>query len=619
MFRIRLVASAVTAAIAATSALPLQAAEYSNAIFFGDSLSDAGTYRSQPPLAGIYPIAGKFTTNPGPVWSEVVADRLGHATSPANTGGTDYAAGGARVSAQPGYPNSALVPYIQAAPSVADQVTSYLAANGGRADSRALFAVWAGANDLFALQDGDAAYNALQMPQVAADLTQQVARLKAAGARYILVLNLPDIGATPDSIDGGAAVQSQSTRLSQTYNQALYSTLAAQGIEVIPIDTYGLLQQLISNAAAFGISNTTERACGGLPSSLVCGESDYAAGTDQSYVFADGVHPTTVTHGVLADYVLSVLSAPQQIALLADSAVAERSALHELLRTQLQDGRVTREKTGRNVWLSAQGAGLDRDSRRNDPGAEENGYQLAVGADYQLAPQWVVGAALSFSDHDADYSANRGDYSQQGITVSLYGDWHSGAWYSQGALAYGDLDYSTHRRVPLGITAYTAKGDTNGSNFSAQLEGGYEMTLDRLVTGPVVGLLAQDLSIDGFRESGAGVVDLGYATQHRNTLVGSAGWQFRYLAQGVQPYGRIAVNHDFEDDEHSVTVSALSVPEALPFSMPVQSAGSTSYTAQLGLSGSLTERTRFNLAATTRFAQDEQSDWQVFGGIFVAF
>ena len=47
------------------------AADYSSTVFFGDSLTDAGTYASI--VQGIYPGTGKFTTNPGLVWSENLA------------------------------------------------------------------------------------------------------------------------------------------------------------------------------------------------------------------------------------------------------------------------------------------------------------------------------------------------------------------------------------------------------------------------------------------------------------------------------------------------------------------------------------------------------------------
>src|SRR4051812_48134022 len=121
----------LAAAIATLCATQLHAADYSNAIFFGDSLSDAGTYKTQSLIQQFAPQAGKFTTNPGPVWSELVAQTLGHPTAPVNQGGTDYAQGGARVTQLPGYPNQL---FIAAATPVQNQITNYLATTGGGAD-----------------------------------------------------------------------------------------------------------------------------------------------------------------------------------------------------------------------------------------------------------------------------------------------------------------------------------------------------------------------------------------------------------------------------------------------------------------------------------------------------
>lgn len=613
--RSRLLAAAITT----VCATPLHAANYSNAVFFGDSLSDAGTFKSQSLIQQFAPEGGKFTTNPGPIWSEVVAQTLGHPTVPANQNGTDYAEGGARVTQLPGYPNQL---FIANATPVQNQISNYLSATGGVADKNALYSVWAGANDVFALQSGDAAYNALPMTQVADNLTAQIARLRNAGARYIIVPNLPDIGTTPGAITDGATAQAQATQYVQTFNHELYSQLAAQGIRVIPIDTYGLLHQIMNDAAKFGFTDISTPACTQTfpsSSSLVCQPSDYAPDSNLTHIFADGVHPTTATHQILADYVLSVLAAPQQVAMMADSSIAARSALHDLLRAQLQGGAATRKQTGRNVWISAQGESLDRSNENIDPGTDQSGYHFALGMDFQINPQFVAGAALSIENSSADYAQDRGDYSQRDVTLSAYGSWQSDPWFARGALSYGDLRYDLRRRVPLGISSYTANGNTDGRDLSAQLEGGYEFAFDRFVTGPVLGLLAQDLRIDSFDESDAGVIDLGYGTQHRHTLVGSAGWQFAYRAQNFQPYGRIAVDRDFEDNQHSIDVSALSVPEALPFTMPVEGPGRTRYTAELGLSGALPGGANFNIGAAQHFAQDNQRDFQIFGGVSVAF
>src|ERR1700674_2128563 len=61
----------IAAAIALTGAGLVQSAEFSATEFYGDSLTDSGTYA--PFASGIVPGSGKYTTNPGPVWSEDLA------------------------------------------------------------------------------------------------------------------------------------------------------------------------------------------------------------------------------------------------------------------------------------------------------------------------------------------------------------------------------------------------------------------------------------------------------------------------------------------------------------------------------------------------------------------
>ena len=72
------VVCAVAFAIAAGAA----SAQFSNFVSFGDSLSDAGSFKPVLP-----PGTGLFTTNPGPVWTQALAQRYGLTSSPANQGG----------------------------------------------------------------------------------------------------------------------------------------------------------------------------------------------------------------------------------------------------------------------------------------------------------------------------------------------------------------------------------------------------------------------------------------------------------------------------------------------------------------------------------------------------
>ena len=608
-------------AIIASSCLATTAiaANYSSTVFFGDSLTDSGTYASIVQLA--YPGTGKFTTNPGTVWSEDLAATLGTQAKPAVDGGTNYAAGGARISKNPGFPYT--TSFIAAAPSIRDQISSYLTSTGGRADGKALYSVWAGANDLFALEDpaANTAYLADPLPQVAGELAAQIGRLKNAGARQVIVFNLPDIGTTPGSLKDSPSASAITTQHSEQYNQALFTQLHAQGISVIPIDTFNLLRILVANPTRFGFTNATTPACDltQVQSSLICNSTNYAAGSDQSHVFADNDHPTTATHRLLAQYVVSVLAAPQQIAALPITAVATRAALHELLRTQLFAGDLAREQTGRHFWVAAQGQTIEHDSSTLDPNADSSNYYFAMGVDMALSEEFILGGAFSANHSRTDFAAGRGDFAQRDTALSLYGRWHQKPWFIDGALSYGALAYDTSRRIPLALSALQTQGDTRGGNLSLQLEGGYEFTSDAITHGPFIGLVAQEVRIDGFDESDGEVANLGYGSQRRHSLVGNAGWQLAYHANNWSPYARVGVEHEFEDRDNNLTLRALSIPEASDFRMPVTDPRHTRYPLQIGVSGELPHLAGFNVGITHSIDQDYQSRTSFFGAISKQF
>ena len=596
-----------------------KAIDYSGVYFFGDSLTDSGTYIDEPPIAGLFPIEGKFTTNPGAVWSELVGQQFEFDVTPANQGGTNYAAGGARVNAQPGFPNSVFVPFIQNAPSVANQIDSFLSTYEGIADPNALYSVWAGANDASALRSGDAAYNAKPMEQVAQELTNQIARLQNAGARYILVANLPNLGSTPSLISAGATAQAEATLFAQTFNQSLFAGLANQGIAVIPIDTYGLLELQLANPAAFGILNTTDPACGSQPAALVCGEGEYPDGADQTYAFADGTHPTTKIHALLADYVLSVLAAPQQFALLTESTLNQRSNLHDILRIQSRGFSNDTDATDRRAWMVAQGATLNRDNLNNDPGLNDDGYLLALGAHFLLSENWTLGLALSGYEHHADFGFSRGDFTAEEIAFSVTSRWQRKNWSLLGIVTYGENDYSIDRDIPMDATHFDVKGDTHGSSISAEAEAAYHFKLGQLTTGPYLGLLAQKTRIDGFAERGEEVFTLAYGRHERNALRARLGWSGSFDMGELQPYYRIGLDRNLEDEDYRVEITSLSIPDALPYKMQAQGAERTQYIAELGLEGRLTKAVTYNLGTVGRFDQDNTENWQLFGAVDYQF
>ena len=141
--------------------------------------------------------------------------------------------------------------------------------------------------------------------------------------------NLPDIGATPAFRAQGALAQATGTALSSQYNTGLYAALETAGLRFIPLDTFTLLREVLANPGLYGFTNFTGTACQPqiTANSLTCNPSSLITPTAaRDYVFADGVHPTTATHLLTAQYAISVLEAPRLIQQLGRTGLSSMSS-----------------------------------------------------------------------------------------------------------------------------------------------------------------------------------------------------------------------------------------------------------------------------------------------------
>ncbi|CAB3804631.1 SGNH/GDSL hydrolase family protein [Pararobbsia alpina] len=282
-------------------------------VSFGDSLSDVGTYTPIASMVG----GGRFTTNPGQVWTQDVAQYYGDTLSAAFTidithklsaqSGLGYAEGGATV-ATPANLYDFLADVIgNIEMPVNQQVSSYLAAHG-RFNSNQLVLVWAGSNDVLRAGAPPAAAQTVQT--AATTLAQVVGQIVQNGATHVVVVNVPNVGLSPKGIassDGGANL----TQLSQMFNDGLNGALQADGLQgrVIQIDSYTWVNEIIANfqANGFAVSNTSV-ACDPAKTpddtALLCSPITYVtANADQTYIFADDLHPTTRLHALFARFV----------------------------------------------------------------------------------------------------------------------------------------------------------------------------------------------------------------------------------------------------------------------------------------------------------------------------
>jgi outer membrane lipase/esterase len=548
----------VLAAALGFAALPAAAQTYTQTVFFGDSLTDSGWFR--PVLVQVGgPSAnalGRFSTNPTLNWADYLAAYYGGNSNSANQGGLNYAVGGARTGTNS---SGALGPI----PSMTTQISSYLSANGGRADRDALYTVWGGANDLFAITAG--ADPATTMAGAVGAQVGNIATLSGAGARYILVPTVPDLGVTPAFRVQGPLAQAQGSQLAMTYNTALFNGLAASGLRVIPLDTFNLLREIVANPGAYGIANVTGTACNPqiTAQSLTCNPGTYVTpDAAETYMFADGVHPSGAAHRVLGDFALSVLEAPRQIQVLAHSEAQVGRGRAEIVSGHLA---AKPEGDGMRWWADVRGD----NQRYGDPiHYDGGGPSLTVGIDW-TSGNVVYGGFAGYGVQRIDYGLRRGEFEQDDATLGGYLGWHGDGLWANGHLSWTRASYEVDREVRLGPATRRHSGSPDGDNLSAGANLGWDFRHGALTHGPVVSLLMQRIQVDGYAENSTESTALAYPEQDFDSLIGSAGWQASYAIQdGVVPYARMTWDHEFEDAPEEAFAQSRSLPGTLPYAVP---------------------------------------------------
>ena len=547
--------SRTLAVVALSLAAATAQAQFSNFYSFGDSLSDAGTFKPIVP-----PGQGLLTTNPGPIWAQVLAERYGLTSSPANQGGNNFAVGGARVSQLPGVP--AGFPPTAGATPVLTQIATFLAQ--GPADSGALYSVWAGGNDLFTqlglLQAGQVTQAQLQanMLTAATELVGGIAQLQVAGVNNLLVFNLPDAGKTPGGLasGNGAAI----TQVVNLFNSALIGGLNQLGGNVIRVNIYGLLNEVIANPALYGFANVTQPACtstlGGQPYSLFCTPATLVAPDAAStFLFADLSHPTTAGHKIIAQLAASMIEGPQMMAALGEAPLAVEAANFRTLDGRMQSALNTPRSTARfQPWVAIDYAnpGIDGAFLSGDADVTT----LSIGGDVKLSDRLLIGGAVGFTENKGDFGGDRGGYEMRETTGTFYAGYGEGNWYLGMRLGAGQLDYDdVHRNIELGATVRQERGETSGYHYFGSVVGGWWYGTPTLLHGPFAKLTYQEAHVRQFSEQSSSSTALTYGAQNRDALQTSLGWQVAANMGTVRPWGRVSWEYDVKGDDRSVSAT----------------------------------------------------------------
>lgn len=604
-------ATRAAAAIAFSLAAGVASAQFSNFWVFGDSLSDAGSFKPVLP-----PGTGLYTTNPGPMWTQVLAQRYGMTSTPANQGGNDYAEGGARVALQPGVPPN--FPLTANATPVLTQISQHLSA--GAADPGALYSVWAGGNDLFTqfalLQAGVITTAQLQQNMVLAaqQLVGGAAQLQAAGARNLMVFNLPDAGKTPDGIESGnGAAIGQVVGL---YNSTIQAGLNQIGGNVIRVNVHGLFNEVIADPARYGFANVTSRACnndfGGRVYSLFC-TPDTLVSPDapNTYLFADGNHPTTAGMNLIAQLAASMIEGPQKMAALAEAPLAVEAANFRTLDGRMQSSLNAKPTAARfQPWVAVDYA--NPDLRGSFISGDADVTTVSVGSDMMLNSRTLIGGMFGYTENKGDMGG--AGYKLKEATGTFYAGFGEGPWYLGLRLGAGDLDYTdVYRTFALGTTTRTENGETSGYHYFGSLVGGWWFgATGGIVHGPYARLTYQRAIVRQFSEQGSDSTALAYGQQEREALQSSLGWQLSGNLGSIRPFGRVTWEYDSDADARSI--QATPVVLGGTYSVGAYQPDDNYWLFNLGASTDFARGTVY-LTGTGTASKDDGNYWAVTLGV----
>lgn len=413
------------------------------------------------------------------------------------------------------------------------------------------------------------------MQRSATFLASAARELRNAGARYVVVSNVPRVGNTPLMNDLGPAAVSTANIGTALFNDSLRTQLNLVG-NVLILDTLGLGALALDKPGLFGFADinqaaTCYSASGCANPDPVYGENGSAPNPDKLY-FYDGVHPTLAAQQVLGDYYYSILSAPIGFALLPDmgyqnTLLHQSNINHHLVAQRFRDPTTTIFFSG--AWQRTE---LGYGPARNREGNGWDGFfgfSFAAGDDFE----WAL--ALSYGGNN--YTPSGLDLKARNLNLSALGRWDNQRFFVDGGVTYSDINYQdVDRRIRIG-NAFTRRieGDTDGSGLVLFARAGYDsVPALPCQLGPFLSVAWTGVDVDSFREktnrnltyigdNGQALDPLGLYVRHQNREYLRYRGGFFYNGPENADwrwFGEIWLEYNTGDDRAKVGIGVKSLP-----------------------------------------------------------
>ncbi|WP_062263360.1 autotransporter domain-containing protein [Endozoicomonas arenosclerae] len=528
----------LTFAVASTMATTTLASNplYKSAYSFGDSLSDTGN------LGLVFSDKTVAVQN--------VAAALVYPMEPSMKGGNNFAVGGntgKEIHASVTSPE----PYEPDSPNKTPQST-YFMRYGATANKNALYMIIGGGNDAKYVASED------RTPlQVARNIVGSANALGSFGAKYIILLNVPDVGDTPGGPSYLDHPANQLTKASIAMNINIKAQVEASNENILLLNLNRLFQEVQRDPASYGFKdlppervNKTCMSKGRL--TVPCGgdgeERFYQDDPDKS-VFWDGLHPTSTMHKITSDYILQTIRGATEIGSLPRLGFSHNHLLDDSVLSELNQYRwETIEPGTLNFFGSAGGMENQIYNPVDNKNSENRGYVVQAGMHYQLTEMLKLGAAIQTAE--TKYEPGSSSYKTESLGGSAFANYTRERFFSDLTISYLDLDYHNKRGFNLGAQQRRESSSTSGKLYGFVLDAGYALYDDGFLrAGPIVTGSYHKSTTDGFAESGNSSTAMAFGEQDLD-FKSVAGGVFLDVRNAQNRFGlQLDYNKDLDNDD----------------------------------------------------------------------
>ena len=239
-----------------------------------------------------------------------------------------------------------------------------------------------------------------------------------------------------------------------------------------------------------------------------------------------------------------------------------------------------------STFISGSASNGSLDSSDNGSGADYSAYSLTVGVDHYLQDQLRVGAALGYGHNEGDVDNNYGNLDLDGYNLTGFVSYGGATGlFTDVLLGYSWLNYDNDRNINIGAEQRKAKSSTDGELSSFAVRSGYNFELGPVIAGPSIRYQYMDLSVDGYTEKDAGVLNMQVDDMSYDSSTLGLGGQMTMpiaLESGyLRPYAEAHWVNEFEDDGSQVATSFAS--GVVPFQTPIDAYDSDYVTVGAGI------------------------------------